>query len=324
MNSKITGLGICFPERCLTNSDLEKMVETSNEWIVQRTGIEKRYVCGEATFASDLASAASIDAIRAAGLDPLDIDMIIVATATPDMATPSTACMVQNGIGAREAAAVDVNAACTGFIYALSMADCYIKCGMFKNVLVVGVETLSKIVDWTNRATCVLFGDGAGAAVVSATEEVGIMQTALHADGKAGDNITIGNLRDGEYIIAKGGATQSSKLWMDGSEVFKFAVRVMTDATREVLDKQGFTFDDISLIVPHQANIRIIEGAVKRMKIPGDKVHVNIQKYGNISSASIPVALFEAVNEGKIKKGDNVVLVGFGGGLTYGAVLLQY
>jgi len=320
LNSKITGLGVCFPEKCLTNPDLEKMVDTSNEWIIQRTGIEKRYICDENTFTSDLASVAAKNAIADAGLDPLDIDMIIIPTATPDMMTPSTACLVQKNIGAHNAAAVDINAACTGFIYALTMADCYIKCGMFKNILIVGAETLSKITDWSDRATCVLFGDGAGAAVVSATDgnDCGILQTCLKADGRIGHNLTIGNHRADEHTAKK------QKLWMDGSEVFKFAVRVMTEATREVLDKQGFTTDDITMIIPHQANIRIIEGAMKRLKVSDDKVIINIQKYGNTSSASIPAALFEAVSEGRVKRGDNIVLVGFGGGLTYGAVLMRY
>lgn len=322
LHAKISGVGCFLPEKVLTNFDLEKMVETSDEWIVQRTGIRGRRISGKETYTSELAAKAAEDALKDARLTPEEIDFIIVTTVSGEMIVPSTACLVQRQIGAKNAAAMDLNAACTGFIYALTVADSFIHTGMYRNILVIGADCLSKVTNYQDRKTCILFGDGAGAAVLTASEEEeGILQTVLKADGTGGDCLTLPSLKVTEEEIKTG---TDRKIYMDGSEVFKFAVRAMADLTKEALEKQGLTTEQLDVLIPHQANIRIVEGAVKRLKVDKERVFTDLDRYGNMSNASIPVALCEAVREGRLKPGDNVVLVGFGGGLTCGAALMKW
>lgn len=321
----IIGTGACLPETVLTNADLEKMVDTSDEWIVSRTGIRERRIASADQASSDLALPAAEQALQAAGITAGDLDLIVVATITPDMFFPSTACVLQDELGASQAAAFDLSAACSGFLYGLTTATQFIENGLYRYVLVVGVECLSKITDWTDRNTCVLFGDGAGAAVLGPVAHgEGFQAFELGADGSGG-----------ELLYQKGGGSRhpiSEELLkeglqfihMNGREVFKFAVRVMQTATDHVLEKAGWRTGDIDFLVPHQANIRIIEPARDRLKLPEDRVVVNVDRYGNMSSASIPVALDEAVRGGRIHKGDKLILVGFGGGLTWGAAALTW
>jgi len=324
-NAVITGMGYCVPPKILTNYDLEKMVETSNEWIVERTGIEKRHILDDDKFGTDIAIQAALNALENAKMNPEDIDMILCATVTPDMATPSNACIIQGKIGAINAAAMDLNAACTGFVYALSVANSYIKSNEYKNILIVSVESLSKVTDWKDRTTCVLFGDGAGAAIVSASDEdYGIVATDLGANGKDGMLLTILNTKITEEQLERRVSKIPQTLWMDGGEVFKFAVRAMVSSTKELLNKVGKTYDDVDVLVPHQANLRIIDGAAKRMKIDNSKVLRYISEYGNMSSASIPIAICRALEDGKIKDGDNLILVGFGGGLTWASAFIKW
>lgn len=321
----ILGMGSYLPERVLTNHDLEKMVETTDEWIVTRTGIHTRRIADEKTATSDLATEAALRALKDAGTEAEEIDLIIVATVTPDMNFPSTACIVQMNIGAKNAAAFDLEAGCSGFIYGLTVGKQFIATGMYKKVLVIGAETLSKIVDWKDRNTCVLFGDGAGAAVLGPTEEgTGILSAYMGSDGEGGKFLTMP--AGGSRIPATLESVEKNLHYikMDGSEVFKFAVRIMNRASQEAIDRSGYTVDDINYLVPHQANIRIIEAAAKKLKLPMDKVHVNLDRLGNMSAASIPVAFDEAVKQGKIKKGDLVVMVGFGAGLTWGASVIKW
>lgn len=321
----ITGTGSYLPDKILTNYDMEKIVETSDEWIRTRTGIGARRVADEKTAASDIASKAAERAMEDAGIKAEDIDLIIVATVTPDMAIPSTACIVQKNIGAVNAAAFDINVACTGFIYAMTIAEQFIKTGFYKNALIVGAETLTKFLDWQDRNTCVLFGDGAGAAVLERTEEgSGILSSYLGADGKGGESLTLpggGSRMPATYETID---QRQHCIKMDGSDVFKFAVRVMGTAALKALEKSNLKIEEIDFLVPHQANIRIIEAAAKRLKLPMEKVYVNLDQYGNMSAASVPVALDEAVKKGCIKKGDTVVLVAFGGGLTWGSSVIKW
>lgn len=324
MKPGIIGLGSYVPERVLTNQDLEKMVETSDEWIRERTGISFRRIADEDMATSDLAAKAAREAIEMAGVKPEDLDLIIGATVTPDMMFPSTACIVQHEIKATRAAAFDLSAGCTGFIYALTVAAQFVASGMYRNVLVFGAEILSKIVDWQDRNTCVLFGDGAGAAVVSAVESGGILESILGADGGGKDLLFIpagGSKEPASFDTIK---ERKHFIKMNGNEVFKFAVKIMEESTRKVLEKANLTPQDVDLVVPHQANVRIIEAATRRLNISKEKVMVNIDRYGNMSAASIPVALYEAYKARKIKKGDKVVLVGFGAGLTWGANLIEW
>lgn len=321
----ITGVGSFVPENIMTNSDLEKIVDTSNQWIIERTGIEERRIAKEGVSSSDLAAIAAQRAMEDAGILPEDIDLILLATISPDYIFPSTACMVQNQIGAKNAAAFDINAGCTGFVYALTTAKAFVKSGIYKRVLVIGAETLSKIVDWKDRNTCVLFGDGAGACIVEDCQEgFGIISEDLGSDGSKADVL----------IVPAGGSKEPTSLKtveeglnfikMDGREVFKFAVRIMEKASNDVLKKAGLTSKDIDLLIPHQANIRIIDSALKKLDLKKEKVFVNLEKYGNTSAASIPIALDEALSQKRIKKGDNILLVAFGAGLTWGGVLLKW
>lgn len=325
--AKIIGAGHALGEGVLTNSDLEKMVETSDEWIIERTGIRERRIAREHTYVSDLAFSASEAALRNAGLPAAELDLIIVATVTADYITPSVSCMLQAKLGASKAAAYDINMACTGFVGGLTMAQQFIESGMFQNILVVGADVLSKVTDYKDRKTCILFGDGAGAAVLSRcgdAEESGIVVSRIGANGAIGHNLTLPFLRVEGVEMEKRVSKNPHSLWMDGSEVFKFAVRVMAEAVKDTLAAAGLTVDDIDLLIPHQANTRIIDGAVKRIKIHPDKVFVNLPQYGNMSSASIAVALSEAAEQGRMKRGDTVVLVGFGGGLTWGCTILKW
>lgn len=321
----IIGTGKYVPERILTNKELEAMVETNDEWIVTRTGIKERRLAAAEEATSDLALHASREAIAAAGLTAEDIDLIIVATITPDMFFPSTACLLQDKLGAKKAAAFDLSAACSGFIYGLATASSMVASGMYKHVLVVGAETLSRITDYTDRNTCILFGDGAGAVVLGHVPEGrGFRSFELGADGSGGDLLKV--CGGGSRVPATQESISAKKhfIHMAGSDVFKFAVRIMGSAAEDALQKAGKTKEDISLLVPHQANIRIIQSALNRLSLSEDKAMINLDKYGNMSSASIPVALAEAVEQGRVNEGDCLVLVGFGGGLTWGASVLVW
>ena len=321
----IIGTGSYLPENIITNSDLEKIVDTSDEWIVSRTGIKERRIADRGMATSDLATFAAQKAISDAQISPEDIDLIIVATVSPDMNFPSTACLVQANIGAVNAAAFDLEAACSGFLYGLVIADQFITNGLYKNVLVIGAECLSRFTNWKDRNTCVLFGDGAGAAIVGRVEEgYGILFEKLGADGKGGDLLKLeagGSRKPASLDTVE---KELHYIHMEGSEVFKFAVRVMASAAEQAVKLAGMENTDIDYLIPHQANLRIIEAARKRIDLSRDKVYINLDRYGNMSSASIPVALDEATHSGVIKKGNNILLVGFGGGLTWGSCLIKW
>ncbi len=321
MHSRIVGTGGYLPEKVLTNTDLEKMVETSDQWIVERTGIRQRHVASDSQTTSDLAFEASKDAIESAGISPQDIDLIIVATTTPDLVFPSTACLLQEKLNIHGCAAFDVQAVCTGFVYALATADKFIKSGSNKCALVVGAETLSRVVDWTDRGTCILFGDGAGAVVLQASEEPGILSTHLHADGTYKDLLAVNagvsrntrTFNEGEAFV-----------YMKGNEVFKKAVNTLGSIVDETLEANNMDKSDIDWLVPHQANIRIINATAKKLKMTTDHVVITVDKHGNTSAASIPLALDVAVKDGRIKRGETLLLEAFGGGFTWGSVLLKY
>ena len=321
MHSRIVGTGGYLPEKVLTNTDLEKMVETSDQWIVERTGIRQRHVASDSQTTSDLAFEASKDAIESAGISPQDIDLIIVATTTPDLVFPSTACLLQEKLNIHGCAAFDVQAVCTGFVYALATADKFIKSGSNKCALVVGAETLSRVVDWTDRGTCILFGDGAGAVILQASEEPGILSTHLHADGTYKDLLAVNagvsrntrTFNEGEAFV-----------YMKGNEVFKKAVNTLGSIVDETLEANNMDKSDIDWLVPHQANIRIINATAKKLKMTTDHVVITVDKHGNTSAASIPLALDVAVKDGRIKRGETLLLEAFGGGFTWGSVLLKY
>ncbi|MNW28890.1 3-oxoacyl-[acyl-carrier-protein] synthase 3 [compost metagenome] len=321
----IIGTGKYVPEKVLTNSDLEKIVETSDEWIVSRTGIRERHVAAPEQATSDLAYEAAVRALASAGLTAEELDLIIVATITPDMAFPSTACILQDKLGAKGAAAFDLSAACSGFVYGLATANGFIQTGMYKNALIIGADCLSRITDYTDRNTCVLFGDGAGAVIIGEVPEGrGFKSFDLGAEGAGGGLL---KLAAGGSRLPASTETIENKLhyiYMNGREVFKFAVRVMASATDVVLEKAGYAKEDIDIFVPHQANIRIIQSAMQRLELPAEKVVINVDKYANTSAASIPLALVEAAEEGRIQEGDRVLMVGFGGGLTWGASVLVW
>jgi 3-oxoacyl-[acyl-carrier-protein] synthase III len=321
----IIGTGLFLPEKVLTNFDLEKMVDTSDDWIVQRTGIRQRRVINEDMPAYEMGVEAGRKAIEEAGIVPEDIDLILATTFAPDYYSPSTASSIQKGLGASRAAAFDLNAACTGYIYGVTVAEQFIKTGYYKNVLVVSVEANSRVVDWKDRNTCILFGDGAGATLLGRVPEgYGIQSSALFSDGEGGGVITVPATFITEKDIQKRTGENKRVLALDGSEVMKFAVRSMVSSVNLVLEKAGLSIEEMDCLIPHQANIRIIDGAVKRLNMDESKTYKNIDRYGNMSSASIPVALYEAKREGKIKSGDHVVMVGFGGGLTWGSILMKW
>ncbi|WP_336761211.1 beta-ketoacyl-ACP synthase III [Paenibacillus sp. USHLN196] len=321
----VIGTGKYVPEKILTNSDLEKMVDTNDEWIVSRTGIKERHIAAPDQATSDLAYEAAIKALESAGMTGSDLDLIIVATITPDSSFPSTACILQDKLGAKGAAAFDLSAACSGFVYGLASATSFIQSGMYNNALVIGADCLSRITDYTDRNTCVLFGDGAGAVVVGEVPEGrGFKAFDLGAEGAGGSLLQMEG--GGSRLPATAETVENKKhyIYMNGREVFKFAVRVMGTATIEVLRKAGMERTDVDLFVPHQANIRIIQSAMQRLELPEEKVVVNVDKYANTSAASIPLALVEAAEEGRMKAGDTVLMVGFGGGLTWGASVLVW
>lgn len=321
----ILGTGRAVPERILTNKDLESMVDTSDEWIIQRTGISQRRILDKNMPLYKLGAEASIKAIENAGITPEDIDLIIATTESGDYHTPAMASLIQREIKAKNAAAFDLNAACTGGVYGINVAQKFIITETYKYVLVVSCEALSRITDWSDRNTCVLFGDGSGAIVLSKVENgYGILSSCLGSDGNLGHNITVPlcYLDENDDQLRK--SENKRVIWMDGSEVFKFAVRVMVQSTKEVIEDAGINIEDIKLIIPHQANIRIIDNAAKRLGISAEKIFTNVEKYGNTSSASISIALDESREKGLLKKGDYVVLVGFGGGLTWAASLIRW
>lgn len=321
----IIGIGCYLPEKKLTNQDLEKMVDTSDAWITERTGIKTRHIAAPDQATSDLAYEAAVRALADADTKPEELDLIIVATESPDYKYPSTACLLQTRLGAKNAAGFDLSAGCSGFVYGLGIGSQSIVSGLYKKILLVGAETLSRITDWTDRNTCVLFGDGAGAAVLGRVEEgYGILSLDLGADGSGGRHL----------IQPAGGSRKPTThetvdahehlIHMDGQDVFKFAARRMPYACRKVLQKTGMTIDDIALLVPHQANLRIIDNAIERLKIDRDRVWINIDKHGNMSAACVPVCLAEAQEAGRLKKGDNVIMVAFGAGLTWAGALVKW
>lgn len=308
MNVGILGIGRYVPEKVVTNHDLEKIMDTSDEWIRTRTGIAERRIADDTIDTSYMAVEASKKALEDAGISGEDIDLILVATVTPDRAFPAVACVIQEAIGAKHAAAMDLSAACAGFMYGMITAQQFIQTGTYKNILVVGSDKLSKIVDWNDRNTAVLFGDGAGAVVMGAVSEgKGVLSFELGADGSGGKH-----LYQDEYVM------------MNGREVFKFAVRQLGDSCLRVLDKAGLTKEDVDFLVPHQANIRIMESARERLNLPQEKMSMTIEKFGNTSASSIPIAMVEELQNGRIQDGDLIILVGFGGGLTWGAVALRW
>ncbi|MDP1999588.1 MAG: beta-ketoacyl-ACP synthase III [Rhodoferax sp.] len=320
--SRITGTGSFLPPRRLSNADLAsklaaKGVETSHEWIVERTGIEARHFADPGVCSSDLALEACRNALQAAGLEPTDIDLIIVATSTPDMVFPSTACILQNKLGANGCPAFDVQAVCSGFIYALTVADAMIKTGAAKRALVVGAEVFSRILDFTDRTTCVLFGDGAGAVVLEASDTPGILASDLHADGKHVGILCVPGHVSGGQVLG------NPLLKMDGQAVFKLAVGLLDAAARATLNKAGVDATDIDWLIPHQANLRIMQSTAKKLKLPMDKVIITVDQHGNTSAASIPLALDVGVRSGRVKPGELILLEGVGGGFTWGAVLLK-
>jgi len=321
MAVRISGVGKYVPARVLTNADLEKMVDTSDDWIVERTGIRERRIAAAGESAATMGSEAARMALTTAGLTPEDIDLVICATITPEGMFPATASWIQEAIGARKAAAFDVNAACVGFVAALATAAQFIDAGTYKRVLVVGSEVLSRITDWTDRSTCVLFGDGAGAVVLEASDREGRMPFVLGSDG-AGARLLYA--RGPASAPASPTESESFCIVMDGREIFRFAVRAMEEASRQAASLAGLGLDDIAYVVPHQANLRIIAAVAKALALPPERMIVDVEKYGNTSSASIPLALCEAWEQGKLKEGDNIALVAFGGGLVWGASIVEW
>ena len=319
--SRIAAVGHYQPAKVLTNEDLAGMVDTSDEWITTRTGIRERRIAAEGETTGDLAFHAATRALEAAGVDARELDMIVLGTTTPDFIFPSTACLVQARLGANGCAAFDVNAACSGFMYALGIADKFIRCGQMKKILVIGAETLSRMVDWTDRSTCVLFGDGAGAVVLEADTEPGILTTLLHADGAYRHllynpvGVSAGFKDDGRH---------GNTIMMGGNEVFRVAVRTLERLVDETLEAAGVHADDVDWLIPHQANLRIIHATAKRLSLPLERVVISIDRHGNTSSGSVPLALDEVIRTGKVQRGQNLLLEAFGGGFTWASALIRY
>ena len=317
-HSRIAGTGGYLPAKVLANRDLERMVDTTDEWIYTRTGIRQRHVAADEEKTSDLALQASRKALDAAGIAPADLDLIIVATTTPDMVFPSTACILQAKLGAKNCPAFDVQAVCSGFIYGLATADQYLRSGKYRNALVVGAEIYSRILDWSDRSTCVLFGDGAGAVVLQRSAAPGILSTHLHADGAYANMLSVPG------TVCGGKVSGRPLLQMDGGGVFKFAVKVLEEVTEEALAANRMQKSDIDWLVPHQANIRIIQATAKKLGMSMEKVVLTVDRHANTSAASIPLALDEAVRDGRIRPGQRVLLEGVGGGFTWGAILVKW
>ncbi|MBI2845730.1 MAG: ketoacyl-ACP synthase III [Chloroflexi bacterium] len=321
----IIGWGKYVPSQVMTNHDLEKMVNTSDEWIRTRTGISERRIAGPKETTFSMALEASREALQVANFDPRDLDLIVVASATPDHIFPATACLLQDALGARHAAAFDLSAGCSGFVYALSVASQMMVAGTYKRALVVGAETLSRILDWTDRSTCVLFGDGAGAFVLAASETPGgLLSFVLGSDGSGGDLLIVPG--GGSKLPASESTVQERLHFvkMNGREVFKFAARIMPKSAKQAIKAAGLESEDIELFIPHQANLRIIKSAAQAMDLPMERVFVNVDRYGNTSAASVPIAFCEAIEQNRLMPGDHVVLVGFGAGLTWGAAVVQW
>jgi 3-oxoacyl-[acyl-carrier-protein] synthase III len=316
--SRIAGTGRYLPARIVTNDDLARTMETSDEWIRTRTGITQRHIAAEGEHASDLALAAALPALEAAGLDAADVDLIIVATTTPDMIFPSTACILQAKLGSRGGPAFDIQAVCAGFVYALTLADQMVGSGAARNALVVGAEIYSRILDWSDRGTCVLFGDGAGAVVLLPSEERGILATKLHADGSYRDILCV----PGQVHAGK--VTGTPYVHMDGQQVFKFAVKVLAEAAQDALAIAGLPLSAIDWLIAHQANLRIIDATARRLHVPPQKVVITVDKHANTSAASIPLALDVAVRDGRIERGQHLMLLGVGGGFTWGSALVRW
>ena len=318
MHSRIVGTGSYLPVEVLTNAELAKRVDTSDEWIRSRTGICQRHIAAPGEKTSDLALAAARQALTAAGLAPAEVDMIVLATTTPDMVFPSTACILQDKLGTRNGPAFDVQAVCSGFVYALGLADLMVKSGQARNALVVGAEIYSRILDWHDRGTCVLFGDGAGAVVLAPATEPGILSAHLHADGHYRDILAVPG------TVAHGAVSGTPLLTMEGNTVFKFAVKVLAEVAHEALAANGMTTSAIDWLIPHQANIRIMDATAKKLHVPVERMVSTVDRHANTSAASIPLALDLAVRDGRIRPGQHVMLLGVGGGFTWGSVLLRW
>ncbi|HEV3239533.1 MAG TPA: beta-ketoacyl-ACP synthase III [Casimicrobiaceae bacterium] len=318
MHSRIVGTGSYLPAQILTNAELATRVDTSDEWIRSRTGIRQRHIAAADEKTSDLAAAAAREALAAAGIAPAAVDLIVVGTTTPDMVFPSTACILQDKLGARNGPAFDVQAVCSGFVYALGLADLMVRAGQVRNALVVGAEIYSRILDWKDRGTCVLFGDGAGAVVLTAAAEPGILSSHLHADGHYRDILAVPG------TVAHGAVSGTPLLTMEGNTVFKFAVKVLAEVAQEALEANGLTSAAIDWLIPHQANIRIMDATAKKLHIPLEKMVTTVDRHANTSAASIPLALDLAVRDGRIRGGQHVLLLGVGGGFTWGSVLLRW
>jgi 3-oxoacyl-[acyl-carrier-protein] synthase-3 len=320
--ARIAGTGSYLPEKVLTNDDLAKLVDTSDEWIAARTGIRQRHVAAEGETTGDLAFHAATRALEAAGVDASELDLIVLGTTTPDLVFPSTACLLQHRLGADGCPAFDVNAACSGFVYALTVADKFIRSGAAKTALVVGAETLTRMLDWSDRSTCVLFGDGAGAVVLKADTETGILSTHMHADG--GKKELLWNPVGVSVGFKPGEHNAGVRVLMTGNEVFKHAVKALDAVVEETLEANGLDRHEIDWLIPHQANLRIIEATAKRLDMPMERVVVTVDRHGNTSSGSVPLALDHAVRSGKVQRGQLVLLEAFGGGFTWGSALLRY
>ena len=317
MYSRIVGTGKYLPERILTNAELERMVETTDEWIRSRTGIELRHIAADNEFTSDLAYKAGLAALQSAGLTPNDIDLVLVGTTTPDLIFPNVACLVQDKLGIKSCPAFSVEAACSGFLYGLVVADQFLRLGQAKRALVIGAETMSRIIDWTDRETCVLFGDGAGAVILEASDTPGILYSTLGADGRYRDLLYASS---GVSLRQREGAA----LRMKGNEVFKVAVKTLENLVDDVVEKNNLEKGQIDWLIPHQANIRIISATAKRLELPMERVILTVREHGNTSAASVPMALDTAIRDGRIKRGDLLLLEAFGGGFTWGASLIRY